>query len=115
MNDKPAVRLRFATVRTRDLTKARHFYEKALGLQLTREEEEYVQLDVGGAQLCVDLASETAEDEPLLIFAADDLAAVRERLAGYGYAAISGQESTRAFMVRDPDGVPVVFESPAAD
>ncbi len=114
MADHVPVSLRFTTVRTRDLAKARGFYEEALGLRLTREHPEYVQLDAGGTQLCLDLAAgeaAEAEDEPVLIFATDDLAGLREQLAGYGYPPMSGFQSSRAFMVRDPDGVPVVFEA----
>lgn len=105
------VRLRFATVKTPNLSNARRFYEEALGLRLTREEEEYVQLDVGGAQLCVDLAGPEQDDDPLLIFATNDLARLRQRLQERGFPPISGYNSTRAFMVRDPDGTPVVFEA----
>ncbi len=111
MADHIPVSLRFATVRTRDLAKARSFYEEALGLRLTREEQEYVQLDAGGTQLCVDLAGHESEDEPMLIFEATDLPGLREQLTQRGYPAMSGFQSNRAFMVRDPDGVPVVFEA----
>ncbi len=101
--------LRFAAVKTRDLKRARQFYEDALALPLTREEDEFVQLDAGGTKLCVDRTSGNPEEEPQLIFCTDDLDSLRQRLIDYGYPP-EGKSTDRYFMVRDPDGTLVVFE-----
>lgn len=102
------IRLRFATVRTRDLAGSRRFYEEALGLAVTRAEpEQYVQLDAGGAELCLDLPHE-GEAQPFLIFSTDDLDGLRAHLLALGVGVV--EESESYILVRDPDGGAVVVE-----
>jgi lactoylglutathione lyase len=108
------VRLRYATVRTRDLDRSVRFYEDVLGLQRTRTESgEFVQLNAGGAELCVDLSQSTGADageEPALIFAVDDLAALCRRFQERGIAIVDRGPDNRYVIVRDPDGYPICFE-----
>jgi len=108
------VRLRYATLRTRDLDRSVGFYEDILGLQRTKTKEgEFVQLNVGGAELCVDLSrGESADEEmePSLIFAVDDLEALCQRLQKRGIAIIERDPDNRYVIVRDPDGNAICFE-----
>jgi lactoylglutathione lyase len=108
------VRLRYATVRTRDLDRSMRFYEDVLGLQRTHTKEgEFVQLNAGGAELCVDLSQgERAETavEPPLIFAVDDLAALCRHFQERGIAIVERGPDNRYVIVRDPDGHPIAFE-----
>src|SRR5262245_46019261 len=108
------VRLRYATVRTRDLDRSMGFYEDVLGLQRTRTKKgEFVQLNAGGAELCVDLAQGERVGtavEPPLIFAVDDLAALCRRFQERGIAIVERGPDNRYVVVRDPDGHPIAFE-----
>jgi catechol 2,3-dioxygenase-like lactoylglutathione lyase family enzyme len=108
------VRLRYATVRTQDLDRSTRFYEDVLGLQRTRTRKgEFVQLNAGGAELCVDLAQGEPAGiaaEPPLIFAVDDLAALCRRFQERGIAIVERGPDDRYVVVRDPDGHPIAFE-----
>ena len=109
------VRLRYATVRTRDLDRSVRFYEGVLGLQRTRTKQgEFVQLNAGGAELCVDLSQDEDANEPPLIFAVDDLAALCRRFRTHGIAIVERGPDDRYVVVRDPDGHPIAFERQAA-
>jgi lactoylglutathione lyase len=108
------VHLRYATMRTRDLDRSVRFYEDVLGLQRTKTRKgEFVQLNVGGAELCVDLFQgerADAEVEPPLIFAVDDLAALCRRLQERGIAIVDRDPDDRYVIARDPDGNALCFE-----
>jgi catechol 2,3-dioxygenase-like lactoylglutathione lyase family enzyme len=108
------VRLRYATVRTRDLDRSMRFYEDVLGLQRTQtKKDEFVQLNAGGAELCVDLCQDERVGttvEPPLIFAVDDLAALCRRFQERGIAIVERGPDNRYVIVRDPDGHPIAFE-----
>ena len=105
------VRLRYATVRTRDLDGSVRFYEDVLGLQRTRtKQDEFVQLDADGAELCVDFSRDEDADEPPLIFAVDDLAALCRRFRERGIAIVERGPDDRYVVVRDPDGYAIAFE-----
>jgi lactoylglutathione lyase len=108
------VRLRYATLRTRDLDRSMRFYEDVLGLQRTRTKTgEFVQLNAGGAELCVDLSQGERADptvEPPLIFAVDDLDALCRRFQDRGIAIVDRDPDNRYVIVRDPDGCPICFE-----
>jgi lactoylglutathione lyase len=108
------VRLRYATVRTRDLDRSMRFYEDLLGLRRTRTKEgEFVQLDAGGVELCVDLSQAepaVAIAEPPLIFAVDDLAALCRRFRESGISVVEGGPDGPYVVVRDPDGNLLAFE-----
>jgi catechol 2,3-dioxygenase-like lactoylglutathione lyase family enzyme len=108
------VRLRYATVRTRDLDRSMRFYEDVLGLRRTKTKTgEFVQLNVGGAELCVDLAEGERADatvEPPLIFAVDDLEALCRRFQERGIAIVDRDPDNRYVIVRDPDGCAICFE-----
>jgi lactoylglutathione lyase len=108
------VRLRYATVRTRDLDRSMRFYEDVLGLQRTKTRKgEFVQLNAGGAELCVDLSrGERAGTtvEPPLIFAVDDLAALCRRFQERGIAIVDRAPDNRYVIVHDPDGNAICFE-----
>jgi lactoylglutathione lyase len=108
------VRLRYATVRTRDLDRSVRFYEDILGLQRTKTKKgAFVQLNAGGAELCVDLSQRTHADdaaEPALIFAVDDLAALCRRFKERGIEIADRDPDNRYVIVRDPDGYAVCFE-----
>ena len=104
-----SVRLRFATLRTKDLARSVAFYEQVLGLHRTKTSEgAFVQLDAGGAELRVDIAQ--SEDEPFLIFAGDDLPALCQRLQEANIPLEDGGPSDTYAVVRDPDGRLMVFE-----
>src|SRR5262245_38229272 len=108
------VRLRYATVRTRDLDRSMRFYEDILGLQRPKTRTgEFVQLNVGGTELCVDLAQHERADatvEPPLIFAVDDLDALCRRFQDRGIAIVDRDPDDRYVIVRDPDGCAICFE-----
>ena len=77
-------RLRYLPLRCTDLDRAAAFYNDVLGLETTqRRPDEFIQLDVGGAELCVDLAHDEAAT-PAAILAVDDLAELIDRLADHG-------------------------------
>jgi catechol 2,3-dioxygenase-like lactoylglutathione lyase family enzyme len=106
-----SVRLRFVTVRTSDLVRARAFYQGLLGLPSTREEPgEFVQLWAGGVDLCVDIAR--GAEEPLLIFTVDNIAALSEELRRASMAAEGPRQGRERqyLLVHDPDGNLLVFE-----
>jgi lactoylglutathione lyase len=108
------VQLRYATVRTRDLDRSMRFYEDVLGLQRTKAKTgEFVQLNAGGVELCVDLSEGEHADaaaEPPLIFAVDDLAALCRRFQERGIAIVDRDPDNRYVIVRDPDGCALAFE-----
>jgi catechol 2,3-dioxygenase-like lactoylglutathione lyase family enzyme len=108
------VRLRYATVRTRDLDRSVRFYEDVLGLQRTKTQKgEFVQLNAGGAELCVDLSQGERADatvEPPLIFSVDDLDALCRRFQERGIAIVDRGPDNRYVIVRDSDGYAICFE-----
>jgi catechol 2,3-dioxygenase-like lactoylglutathione lyase family enzyme len=102
-------RLHYATIRTDQLARSVAFYERVLGLPRTRTEVDFVQLDAGGAQLCVDLDHNTRQ-QPALIFGVDDVAALCSRFADNGVRIVAGGANRRWVLVRDPDGNQIAFE-----
>ncbi len=102
-------RLRFATIKTTDLDRSLGFYEQILGFPRTKTAPEFVQLDAGGAELCVDL-DDGGEHQPRLIFAVDNMAALCAHLQDTGIEIIAGGPGQPWIMVRDTDGNEVVFE-----
>jgi catechol 2,3-dioxygenase-like lactoylglutathione lyase family enzyme len=106
-----SIRLRYATVRTTDLARSLRFYEDVLGLERTKTRAgEYVELDVGGAELCVDVDT-SGGSQPSLIFAVDDVAALSRRLAEAGIAIAAGGPDAGYVVVEDPDGHQLAFEA----
>ncbi|MGH3983945.1 MAG: VOC family protein [Pseudonocardiaceae bacterium] len=103
-------RLRFATIKTTDLDRSLGFYEHVLGFPRTKTTEDFVQLDAGGAELCVDL-DDGGEHQPRLIFAVDDIEALCAHFQHTGVAIIAGGPDKPWVMVRDADGNEVVFET----
>jgi len=103
------VRLRYATVKTKRLTESIAFYEQVLQMPRTKTEVDFVQLDAGGVQLCID-KDDGGELNPRLIFAVDDLSALCRELEARGIEVIAGGPDKEWAMVRDPDGNEVVFE-----
>lgn len=103
------VRLRYATVKTTRLAESAGFYESLLGLDRTRAENDFIQLDAGGAELCLDVADD-GEFEPQLIFAVDDMTGLESALAGQNVQIVGRDDEGRWLMVKDPDGNDVVFE-----
>jgi catechol 2,3-dioxygenase-like lactoylglutathione lyase family enzyme len=99
-------RLRFATIKTNDLERSLGFYEHVLGFQRTKTTPDYVQLDAGGAELCIDL-DDGGEHQPRLIFAVDALCHHFQQTA---VQIIAGGPDHDYVMVRDADGNEVVFE-----
>jgi catechol-2,3-dioxygenase len=104
-----AVRLRYATVKTSDLISSLKFYETVLGLSRTRTEKDFVQLNAGAAELCIDQADDS-EHEPRLIFATSDIPRLKQRFEDAGIPIIVSDPAENWLMVRDPDGNEVVFE-----
>lgn len=105
----PDVRLRFTTIRVGDLPRMRAFYEGLLGLAQTAEQPaRYVQLQAGGSELCLDVRSETADREPLVVFAVDDIPALRARLNDAGVRIVDYGETY--FVAEDPEGNLLAFE-----
>ena len=103
------VRLRYATIKTKHLTESVAFYEQVLQMPRTKTDANFVQLDAGGAELCVD-RDDGGELNPRLIFAVDDLPALCRELEAHGIKVIAGGPDKEWAMVRDPDGNEVVFE-----
>jgi catechol 2,3-dioxygenase-like lactoylglutathione lyase family enzyme len=103
------VRLRFATIKTTDLARSLGFYEQILGFRRTKTAKDFVQLDAGGAELCVDV-DDGSEHEPRLIFSVDDLEALCAHFQHTGVEIIASGPNKPWVMVRDPDGNQVVFE-----
>jgi catechol 2,3-dioxygenase-like lactoylglutathione lyase family enzyme len=102
-------RLRYATFKSKHLHESVRFYEDILGFPRTKTADDFVQLDAGGAELCVDL-DDGGEFAPQLIFAIDDLHAAHDHLRQAGVEIISGGPDQPWLMFRDPDGNEVVFE-----
>lgn len=102
-------RLRFTTVKTDDVERSVRFYEEVLGFPRTRIAEDFVQLDAGGAELCIDL-DDGGPHQPRLIFAVDDLDAICAHFRETGVEIIAGGPDETWVMVRDADGNEVVFE-----
>lgn len=104
-----ALRVHHVALRTRDLTRLRSFYEGTLGLPVVRVQPHSVWLDMGGAILMLEAAS---EDEPrvpagsmellALAMAAGERGAYEARLARGGVAVEARTPFTLYF--RDPDG-----------
>jgi catechol 2,3-dioxygenase-like lactoylglutathione lyase family enzyme len=103
------VRLRFATVKTTDLARSLGFYEQVLGFRRTKTAKDFVQLDAGGAELCIDL-DDGSEHQPRLIFSIDDIEALCARFQQTGVEIIAGGPDKPWVMVHDADGNEVVFE-----
>jgi catechol 2,3-dioxygenase-like lactoylglutathione lyase family enzyme len=103
------VRLRFATIKTGDLNTSLGFYERILGFPRTRTAADFVQLDAGGAELCVNL-HDGGEHQPRLIFAVDGFDALCAHFQRTGVPIIAGGPQQPWVMVRDPDENEVVFE-----
>lgn len=103
-------RLRYATIKTTRFDDSVRFYEEILGFPRTTTADDFVQLDAGGAELCVD-RDDGGEFSPQLIFAVDNIAAACDHLQHVGVEIIAGGPDQPWFMVRDPDGNEVVFES----
>ncbi|HEY6422479.1 MAG TPA: VOC family protein [Pseudonocardiaceae bacterium] len=104
-----STRLRFATIKTTDLATSLGFYERVLGFPRTKTADDFVQLDAGGAQLCVDL-DDGGEHQPRLIFEVDDIDALCAHFQRTETPIIAGGPDQPWVMVRDPDGNEVVFE-----
>lgn len=102
-------RLRYATIKTTHLHESVQFYEGLLGFPRTTTAEDFVQLDAGGAELCIDL-DDGNEFQPQLIFAVDDLGAAFDHLQHAGVEIIAGGPDDPWLMFRDPDGNEIVFE-----
>ncbi len=104
-------RLRYLPLRCTDLDRAAAFYNDVLGLETTqRRPDEFIQLDVGGAELCVDLAHDEAAT-PAAILAVDDLAELIDRLADHGSTPDDGSLDKGWVQITDPDGNHLVFEA----
>lgn len=104
-----SVRLRYATVKTGRLEESIRFYEEVLGLPRTKTTDDFVQLDAGGAELCLDVDG-GGEHQPRLISAVDDVDALAGALVDHGVDLVDRDEEGRWLMVRDPDGNEIVFE-----
>jgi catechol 2,3-dioxygenase-like lactoylglutathione lyase family enzyme len=104
-----AIRLRYVPLRCHDLERSRSFYRDVLGLtETTVRRHEFAQLEVGGAELCVDL-EHGDQPTPAAIFAVDDLAGLRSQIETAGHA-VRDQGDTW-IQVADPDGNLLVFEN----
>jgi len=103
------VRLRYATVKTKHLEESVAFYEQALQMSRTKTDADFVQLDAGGAEICVD-RDDGGELNPRLIFVVDDLHALCRALEARGIEVIAGGPDKEWLMVRDPDGNEIAFE-----
>jgi catechol 2,3-dioxygenase-like lactoylglutathione lyase family enzyme len=104
-----SARLRYATIRTTNLDEAVRFYEQVLGFPRTKTSDDFVQLDAGGAELCVD-RDDGGDIQPQLIFAVDDLQAAYDSVRRAGIEIVAGDPESPYFIVRDPDGNEVVLE-----
>ena len=104
-----SARLRYATIKTTSFDDSVRFYEEVLGFPRTKTSDDFVQLDIGGAELCVD-RDDGGEFKPQLIFAVDDIEAAFDHLVRNGVDIIAGDQQSPWFMVQDPDGNEIVFE-----
>lgn len=102
-------RLRYATITTTRFEDSVRFYEEILGLARTTSADDFVQLDAGATELCVDLDDGT-EFSPQLTFAVDDIEAAFDHLQNAGIEIIAGGPNDPWFMVRDPDGNDIAFQ-----
>lgn len=103
------IRLRYASINTSRLADSAAFYERLLGLSRTRTAEDFIQLDVGGAELCLDL-DDGGEFAPQLIFAVDDITGLASALEAEGVEIVDRDQGGQWLMVKDPDGNEIVFE-----
>jgi catechol 2,3-dioxygenase-like lactoylglutathione lyase family enzyme len=106
-----SVRLRFISLPTQDVERARAFYQGLLGLPSSLERgETFVQLWGGGVDLC--LEGNHMSDGPMLIFTVDRLNSLLAALADAAVAVegpLIGRER-RYIVLRDPDSHALVFE-----
>lgn len=102
-------RFRCATIKTTRFEDSVRFYEEILGFPRTTTADDFVQLDAGSAEFCVDL-DDGAEFSPQLIFAVDNIEAAFDHVQNAGIDIIAGGPDDPWFMVRDPDGNEIAFE-----
>lgn len=108
--------LRIVSLAVRDVKAAKGFYVKKLGFQVVEETKDFVQVDCGTIQLCLDreeLPHEEAavRSEPRLLFHVNDLRNVHEQLDRKGMqpSIIQGAPGRHWFAIQDPDRHELVF------
>ena len=108
--------LRIVSLAVQDVKVAKGFYVKKLGFKVVEETKDFVQVECGSIQLCLDRKELVHEKgavkcEPRLLFQIDDLRQVHEQLGGKGLAPsiIQGAPGRHWFAIQDPDGHELVF------
>jgi len=108
----PTVRLQFFTIRTHNLTAARHFYVDLLGFDVVSEKPgEYIQVAIAGVPVCVDVAPESTPQQPNQIgIEVADLQQTLQYLYERGLSVATGSAANERWAsVKDPDGHEILF------
>ena len=108
--------LRIVSLAVQDVKAAKGFYVKKLGFKVVEETRDFIQVDCGSIQLCLDRDEQAHEkgavkSEPRLLFQVVDLKQVHEQLEGKGLepSIIQGAPGRHWFAIQDPDGHELVF------
>lgn len=108
--------LRIVSLAVRDVKAAKTFYVKKLGFKLLEEQKDFVQVQCGPIQLCLDHEEDVHEGvairtEPRLLFQVGDLRSLHEKLdrAGLSPSVIQGAPGRHWFAIQDPDHHELVF------
>lgn len=114
MEDLSIRRLEFVTIYTRDLEQARRFWVTVLGCKVLRESpKEFVQIEIAGVPICIDLLDPGASGQSNNIgVLVDDLEKTTSALRGKGLEVSSGFNPTsleRWAAVKDSDGNELIF------
>jgi catechol 2,3-dioxygenase-like lactoylglutathione lyase family enzyme len=117
MDDISIRRLEFVTIYTRDLERARHFWVTMLGCKILRESpKEFVQIEIGGVPICIDLLDSSASGQSNNIgVLVDDLEKTTTALRGRGLEVNRGFNPLsleRWVGVKDFDGNELTFLTP---
>ena len=108
--------LRIISLAVNDVKAAKGFYVKKLGFKVVEETSDFVQIDCGSIQLCLDREEQLHEkgavkSEPRLLFQITDLRRVHEQFDRKGLepSIIQGAPGRHWFAIQDPDGHELVF------
>jgi len=103
------MKIHHLALRTRDLPRLRAFYAEVLGLRVTKEGDEQVWVDAGGAIVMLERAEEAEPFVPLgtkelvaFAIAPSEVRGIEAKLASSGVAIEARTPFT--LYVRDPDG-----------
>lgn len=108
----PFRRFAFVTIYTRDLAAAKAFYVERLGFPVLRESgQEFLQIDVAGVPVCIDVTSDPIRPNTIGL-EVDDFAATEKILNKLGFELHSGSNASAGeqwLQLQDPDGNLLIF------